>query len=125
MTQACANPLLYGWLNDNFRKEFHKIGTSFVARTKNDATTDRPRSRMSTVVPPKAAPSSERPVAEGGSANLQPTGANTAVTMLASPTGPASRYRTQVTVVTHLVPEPSPAVYRVNEPGSAPPEQHL
>lgn len=22
---ACSNPLLYGWLNDNFRKEFHEI----------------------------------------------------------------------------------------------------
>jgi hypothetical protein len=22
---ACSNPLLYGWLNDNFRKEFYEI----------------------------------------------------------------------------------------------------
>lgn len=22
---ACSNPLLYGWLNDNFRKEFNEI----------------------------------------------------------------------------------------------------
>lgn len=28
MSSACANPLLYGWLNDNFRKEFREIGTS-------------------------------------------------------------------------------------------------
>ncbi|EFX81337.1 hypothetical protein DAPPUDRAFT_2440, partial [Daphnia pulex] len=25
MSSACANPLLYGWLNDNFRKEFRRI----------------------------------------------------------------------------------------------------
>ncbi|XP_076066964.1 neuropeptide F receptor-like [Oratosquilla oratoria] len=25
MSSACSNPLLYGWLNDNFRKEFHEI----------------------------------------------------------------------------------------------------
>lgn len=24
-TTACSNPLLYGWLNDNFRKEFNEI----------------------------------------------------------------------------------------------------
>jgi hypothetical protein len=23
--KACSNPLLYGWLNDNFRKEFNEI----------------------------------------------------------------------------------------------------
>jgi hypothetical protein len=33
--KACANPLLYGWLNDNFRKEFHRIGTSFIAKRRN------------------------------------------------------------------------------------------
>ncbi|KAH8288324.1 hypothetical protein KR054_001149, partial [Drosophila jambulina] len=25
MSSACSNPLLYGWLNDNFRKEFHEL----------------------------------------------------------------------------------------------------
>ncbi|XP_069958264.1 neuropeptide F receptor [Cherax quadricarinatus] len=25
MSSACSNPLMYGWLNDNFRKEFHEI----------------------------------------------------------------------------------------------------
>ncbi|XP_021693392.1 neuropeptide F receptor isoform X2 [Aedes aegypti] len=25
MSSACSNPLLYGWLNDNFRKEFNEI----------------------------------------------------------------------------------------------------
>ncbi|RWS30988.1 Neuropeptide Y receptor type 6-like protein [Leptotrombidium deliense] len=25
MSSACSNPLLYGWLNDNFRKEFKEI----------------------------------------------------------------------------------------------------
>lgn len=25
MSSACSNPLLYGWLNDNFRKEFNDI----------------------------------------------------------------------------------------------------
>lgn len=68
-------------------------------------------------------------------------GANTAVTMLPSPTTGllSSHYRTEVTVVTHLVPDPSPTptpcpaavitVYqRVNEinlTASSPPEQHL
>ena len=31
MSSACANPLLYGWLNDNFRKEFREIWASFCA----------------------------------------------------------------------------------------------
>ncbi|KAI9556686.1 hypothetical protein GHT06_016476 [Daphnia sinensis] len=35
MSSACANPLLYGWLNDNFRKEFHRLGRSFVAKRRN------------------------------------------------------------------------------------------
>lgn len=25
MNQACANPFLYGWFNDNFRSEFNEI----------------------------------------------------------------------------------------------------
>lgn len=25
MSSACSNPMLYGWLNDNFRKEFNEI----------------------------------------------------------------------------------------------------
>lgn len=25
MSSACSNPLMYGWLNDNFHKEFHEI----------------------------------------------------------------------------------------------------
>lgn len=25
MSSACSNPLLYGWLNDNFRKEFYEL----------------------------------------------------------------------------------------------------
>lgn len=25
MSSACSNPLLYGWLNDNFRKEFNEL----------------------------------------------------------------------------------------------------
>lgn len=25
MSSACSNPLLYGWLNDNFRKEFYDL----------------------------------------------------------------------------------------------------
>ncbi|XP_064466083.1 neuropeptide F receptor-like isoform X2 [Ornithodoros turicata] len=28
MSSACSNPLLYGWLNDNFRKEFKEIFAS-------------------------------------------------------------------------------------------------
>ncbi len=35
--QACSNPLLYGWLNDNFRKEFQKIGASFQRKNNNNA----------------------------------------------------------------------------------------
>ena len=84
-SKACANPLLYGWLNDNFRKEFHKIGTSFIAKTKNNTRTATnnlgQRSRMSVVVQtagkgldPAAStavwavpsPEKEKQVAEGG-----------------------------------------------------------
>ncbi|KFM78023.1 Neuropeptide Y receptor type 6, partial [Stegodyphus mimosarum] len=30
MSSACSNPLLYGWLNENFRKEFKEIFASCV-----------------------------------------------------------------------------------------------
>jgi hypothetical protein len=47
--------LLYGWLNDNFRKEFHKIGTSFIAKRRNqtgarDMTDSKPPGEMLTSV---------------------------------------------------------------------------
>lgn len=55
----------------------------------------------------------------------QAAGATTAVIMLPSPTG-VSHYRTEVTVVTHLVAEPPASVHRVNEIHStASQEQHL
>lgn len=34
MSSACSNPLLYGWLNDNFRKEFKEI----LCRDRNTST---------------------------------------------------------------------------------------
>ncbi|XP_057373344.1 neuropeptide F receptor-like [Daphnia carinata] len=134
MSSACANPLLYGWLNDNFRKEFHKIGTSFITKTmKTKATT-------SNANPPEIAgihAGSKRLEAtsaviekDGQKQSIvvpcpQATGATTAVTMLPSPTG-VSHYRTEVTVVTHLGAEPPASVYRVNETNaSVSQEQHL
>ncbi|KAL9898029.1 neuropeptide F receptor [Glossina fuscipes fuscipes] len=35
MSSACSNPLLYGWLNDNFRKEFHEILCCCSANSNN------------------------------------------------------------------------------------------
>ncbi len=68
-------------------------------------------------------------------------GASTAVTMLPSPTTGllSSHYRTEVTVVTHLVPDPSPTptpcpavtvyinglINDINLTTSSPPEQYL
>lgn len=159
LCKACANPLLYGWLNDNFRKEFHKIGTSFVlARSsKNDTRAterqsmrQRPTAKM-VVQQQQQLPLPSSPVekpavgdGDGGSGSVRVgspagAGASTAVTMLALPTSTgrlSSHYRTEVTVVTHLVPDPSPTpcpaapvtVYRVNEinsTASSPPEHHL
>ncbi|KAJ9598827.1 hypothetical protein L9F63_026638, partial [Diploptera punctata] len=34
MSSACSNPLLYGWLNDNFRKEFKEILNCFKKEEK-------------------------------------------------------------------------------------------
>lgn len=36
---ACSNPLLYGWLNDNFRKEFKEILKCCRRRNTNRAST--------------------------------------------------------------------------------------
>ncbi|KZS05899.1 Neuropeptide F receptor [Daphnia magna] len=133
MSSACANPLLYGWLNDNFRKEFHKIGTSFVAKTmKTKATNSNAnRSALLSVHAASKRLEAESAAEKDGqnqsivSALPQVTGATTAVTMLPSPTG-VSHYRTEVTVVTHLVAEPAASVYRVNEINSTvSQEQHL
>ncbi|XP_032788033.2 neuropeptide F receptor [Daphnia magna] len=133
MSSACANPLLYGWLNDNFRKEFHKIGTSFVAKTMKTKATNSNANRSAL---PSVHAASKRLEAESAaekdgqnqsivSALPQATGATTAVTMLPSPTG-VSHYRTEVMVVTHLVAEPAASVYRVNEINSTvSQEQHL
>jgi hypothetical protein len=50
--KACANPLLYGWLNDNFRKEFRRIGWSFIAKRRNQTgardMSDKPPGEMLT-----------------------------------------------------------------------------
>ena len=88
----------------------------------------------STAVRAVPSPENEKQVEEGGT-SVVTAGASTAVTMLPSPTG-LSHYRTEVTVVTHLVPDTSPitpctstvTVCRVNEINnsttSAAPEQH-
>lgn len=34
---ACSNPLLYGWLNDNFRKEFKEILKCFKGKNSSRA----------------------------------------------------------------------------------------
>ena len=39
MSSACSNPLLYGWLNDNFKKEFLKI--CFCFKLKKDSPPSR------------------------------------------------------------------------------------
>lgn len=35
MSSACSNPLLYGWLNDNFRKEFQELLCRYKQNTNN------------------------------------------------------------------------------------------
>ncbi|XP_076363829.1 neuropeptide F receptor-like [Tachypleus tridentatus] len=37
MSSACSNPLLYGWLNDNFRKEFKEIFSSSCSCSKTQS----------------------------------------------------------------------------------------
>ncbi|KAG8231811.1 hypothetical protein J437_LFUL012640 [Ladona fulva] len=47
MSSACSNPLLYGWLNDNFRKEFKEImACLFPCRCARFCTTEGIRIRM-------------------------------------------------------------------------------
>ncbi|KAI1289132.1 Neuropeptide F receptor [Halotydeus destructor] len=41
MSSACSNPLLYGWLNDTFRKEFTELFSSFRCCGKNDDASGR------------------------------------------------------------------------------------
>ncbi|XP_049862343.1 neuropeptide F receptor-like [Schistocerca gregaria] len=41
MSSACSNPLLYGWLNDNFRKEFHEIAAAVCPCVKMEVVRER------------------------------------------------------------------------------------
>lgn len=49
MSSACSNPLLYGWLNDNFRKEFKEILASLCPCIPVEAVTERMGSLRSSV----------------------------------------------------------------------------
>lgn len=37
LSSACTNPVLYGWLNENFRKEFLRVFNCVLARGSNDS----------------------------------------------------------------------------------------
>lgn len=49
MSSACSNPLLYGWLNDNFRKEFKEILASVCPCIPVEAVRERVGSLRSSV----------------------------------------------------------------------------
>jgi hypothetical protein len=49
MSSACSNPLLYGWLNDNFRKEFKEILASLCPCIPVEAVRERMGSVRSSV----------------------------------------------------------------------------
>jgi neuropeptide Y receptor len=49
MSSACSNPLLYGWLNDNFRKEFKEILASMCPCVPVEAIRERVESLRSRV----------------------------------------------------------------------------
>ncbi|GFG31924.1 hypothetical protein Cfor_08080 [Coptotermes formosanus] len=49
MSSACSNPLLYGWLNDNFRKEFKEILASLCPCVPVEAVRERVGSLRSSV----------------------------------------------------------------------------
>jgi neuropeptide Y receptor len=49
MSSACSNPLLYGWLNDNFRKEFKEILASMCPCVPVEAVRERVGSLRSSV----------------------------------------------------------------------------
>jgi neuropeptide Y receptor len=49
MSSACSNPLLYGWLNDNFRKEFKEILASLFPCVPVEAVRERVGSFKSSV----------------------------------------------------------------------------
>lgn len=41
MSSACSNPLLYGWLNENFRKEFYDLLCKERTATNRNGETQR------------------------------------------------------------------------------------
>ena len=54
MSSACSNPFLYGYLNDNFRKEFKEIQDACFCKRPNQFNTRRGTiddSRMPSTVP--------------------------------------------------------------------------
>ncbi|XP_068156163.1 neuropeptide F receptor isoform X1 [Drosophila tropicalis] len=49
MSSACSNPLLYGWLNENFRKEFRELICQCTFSTNDDLTGPTTGSNMQAV----------------------------------------------------------------------------
>ncbi|KAL0277525.1 UNVERIFIED_CONTAM: hypothetical protein PYX00_004776 [Menopon gallinae] len=60
MSSACSNPLLYGWLNDNFRKEFKEILALVCPCARSNTVRDRFTSLRSSVSKRKKSKSSGR-----------------------------------------------------------------
>lgn len=95
--QACANPLLYGWLNDNFRKEFQKIGETLRRKPSHvPAASGARKHHEGANTPPR---SSAMPTAV---AVVKTGTADTAVTIVQD--SPLHLHN-ELTAVTHLVPD--------------------
>lgn len=94
MSSACANPLLYGWLNDNFRKEFRQIGASICPCPAHNSPLPPAESNIPPTRPKQQPANPEQ--------NCDAAAAITVVTV----TSTSNKHNTETVVVTHDNPAP-------------------
>ncbi|KAF4528607.1 hypothetical protein B566_EDAN009211 [Ephemera danica] len=82
MSSACSNPLLYGWLNDNFRKEFKEILATFCPWIPVEAVQERVNSFRSSL---KESRRKRRAQKKGELNNLTTEGAGTGACKSSAP----------------------------------------
>nr|CAD7199063.1 unnamed protein product [Timema douglasi]CAD7416547.1 unnamed protein product [Timema poppensis] len=79
MSSACSNPLLYGWLNDNFRKEFKEILASLCPCVPVEAVRERVGSIRSSISKRRWKKHRNTCVSGGGSAGIGTSKGDTAM----------------------------------------------
>lgn len=99
MSSACSNPLMYGWLNDNFRKEFREIlcmDTSAVCMVTEQTNVNGDRSAA-------GSRSARRLLKCDGAGNSSAVAVNGDATVASSPANERAKFAGDATEMTVLV----------------------